>query len=96
MLKEILSLTLEIQSYLEKMGIIVSKMMVNHTNKITEINEHFKKMADALSSEANDSLFSNVETVVGAITASYYRIETLGQALCAIRKCHKYTHQYLF
>tara|TARA_B110000879_G_C11015338_1_gene448720 strand:- start:495 stop:785 length:291 start_codon:yes stop_codon:yes gene_type:complete len=95
MLKELLSLTLKIQSYLQEMGIIVSKRMVNHTNKITEINEHFKNMSNALSSEASDSLFSNVETVVGAITASYYRIETLGQALCAIRKCHKYTQKYL-
>jgi hypothetical protein len=95
MLRELLSLTLKIQSYLEKIGIVVSKKLVNHTNKITEINEHFKNMSNALSSEASDSLFSNVETVVGAITASYYRIETLGQALCAIRKCHKYTQKYL-
>ena len=95
MLRELLSLTLKIQSYLEKIGIVVSKKLVLPTNKITEINVHFKNMSDALSSEANDSLFENVETVVGAITASYYRIETLDQCLCAIRKCHKYTQKYL-
>lgn len=78
------------------MGIFVPKKMSSHQNKIIEINEHFKEMATVLSGhEASESLFTNVETVVGSITVSYGNIETLNQALIAVRKCTKYIQEYL-
>lgn len=93
MLQQLASDTSKIQEYLRLFKFQLSTTIVNE-NKLIAINEQFKEMSRVLSGHCVSTLFGNIESVIGVISATYLPIETLKQAVLATTQCRVYLERY--
>tara|TARA_B100000795_G_scaffold258946_1_gene233480 strand:- start:189 stop:485 length:297 start_codon:yes stop_codon:yes gene_type:complete len=93
MLQQLASDTSKIQEYLRQFKFQLPTISSNE-NKLIAINEQFKEMSQVLSGQCVSTLFGNIESVIGVISATYSPIETLKQAVSATTKCRVYLEHY--
>jgi|TARA_B110000208_G_C11782142_1_gene434271 hypothetical protein len=70
-----------------------TKNKIGH-NKMIDINQKLKDILIQLGKETGDTLFENVQLVVGLLTALYIKVETLEKAAVVLRKCRKEVYAY--
>ena len=70
-----------------------TKNKIGH-NKMIDTNQKLKDILIQLGKETGDTLFENVQLVVGLLTALYIKVETLEKAAVVLRKCRKEVYAY--